>query len=312
MIQGVDLSYCQPKVDFKKLKAQGFKFVILRAGYGDALKYPNQYDPTFEGHYAAATAAGLDVGAYWYSYADSPESARQEAQALIKALKGKKFAYPVYFDIEERSQFYRGMAFCDSIINAFCGELEKAGYYAGVYCSTYWYTNFVSKAVRDKYPCWIAEYNTKCNYGGSYQMWQNGLIYVEGIGSIDHDFCYVDYPSIIKAAGKNGYTKPTAAPKPAPKKTVEELAREVIAGKWGAGAERAKKLTAAGYNYTAVQSRVNELLKVPAKKKSIDEIAREVIAGKWSAGAQRMRMLTDAGYDYMTVQNRVNELMKDN
>lgn len=44
------------------------------------------------------------------------------------------------------------------------------------------------------------------------------------------------------------------------KKTVEEIAREVIAGKWGNGADRKNRLTAAGYDPQAVQSNVNQLL----------------------------------------------------
>lgn len=311
-VQLVDLSDWQPKNgDFNKLKADGFKAVILKAGYGSALKYPTQFDKNFEAYYKAARAAGLDIGAYWYTYANSVDAAKEEAQAFIKALAGKRFEYPVYIDLEEKSQFYKGVAFCDSIITTFCTEMEKAGYYPGVYCSTYWYTNFVSKSVRDKYPCWIAEYSSSCKYQGNYGIWQNGLVHVDTWGSIDHDFCYVDYPSIIKASGKNGYVKPVQ-PAPAPaRKTIDEIAKEVIAGKWGAGEDRKKKLSTAGYSYRAVQDRVNELLNPPKPaKKSIDEIAREVIQGKWGAGAERMKLLTKAGYDYMTVQNRVNKLLK--
>ena len=106
--QGLDLSYCQPNVDFKAVKSQGYNFVILRAGYGRAINYPNQYDPTFEKHYANAKAAGLNVGAYWYSYAISADDAKLEAQSFIKALKGKQFEYPVFFDMEEASQFNKG------------------------------------------------------------------------------------------------------------------------------------------------------------------------------------------------------------
>lgn len=47
----------------------------------------------------------------------------------------------------------------------------------------------------------------------------------------------------------------------AQKKTIELLAKEVIAGKWGNGKERKQRLTSAGYDYKAVQSKVNELLK---------------------------------------------------
>ncbi len=92
-------------------------------------------------------------------------------------------------------------------------------------------------------------------------------------------------------------------------KSVDELAKEVIQGKWGAGDARKQKLTAAGYDYSAVQSRVNEMLS-GKNKKTVDQLAREVIAGKWSAGDERERLLKQAGYDYQAVQKRVNELMK--
>ncbi len=94
----------------------------------------------------------------------------------------------------------------------------------------------------------------------------------------------------------------------AKEKTVDELAQEVIAGKWGSGAERKERLTAAGYDYAAVQKRVNELLAAPTK--TIDELAREVIRGLWGSGADRKKRLTAAGYDYAAVQKRVDELMR--
>lgn len=95
------------------------------------------------------------------------------------------------------------------------------------------------------------------------------------------------------------------------KKSVDEIAKEVMAGKWGNGDDRKKKLTAAGYDYSAVQKKVNELCKQPtSSKKSIDTIAKEVIAGKWGNGNDRKKKLTAAGYDYSAVQKRVNALLK--
>ena len=94
------------------------------------------------------------------------------------------------------------------------------------------------------------------------------------------------------------------------KKSVDELAKEVIAGKWSAGEERKQKLTDAGYSYSAVQNRVNELLSGKTPQKSVDELAREVIQGKWGNGEERRKKLTAAGYNYSAVQNRVNELMR--
>ena len=105
---------------------------------------------------------------------------------------------------------------------------------------------------------------------------------------------------------------PSPKPTPSPKKSNTEIAKEVIQGKWGNGAERKKRLEDAGYDYAAVQKEVERLLagqKKPAKK-SVDEVAREVIAGKWGNGAKRVYNLTKAGYNYVTVQKRVNEILK--
>lgn len=93
------------------------------------------------------------------------------------------------------------------------------------------------------------------------------------------------------------------------KKDVTTVAKEVIAGKWGSGDERKKKLTAAGYNYDTVQKKVNELLKASAKK-SVAEIAKEVVSGKWGNGADRKKKLEAAGYNYAEVQKEVNKLLK--
>ena len=96
------------------------------------------------------------------------------------------------------------------------------------------------------------------------------------------------------------------------KKTTDEIAREVIIGKWGVGAERKTRLTSAGYNYSAVQGKVNELMSSgkSTAKKSVEELAREVIAGRWGNGADRCSRLTAAGYNYSSVQNRVNEILR--
>lgn len=93
-----------------------------------------------------------------------------------------------------------------------------------------------------------------------------------------------------------------------PSKSVAEVAKEVIAGKWGNGDTRKSKLQAAGYDYDAVQKEVNKQLGGSAGK-SVTEIAKEVIAGKWGNGEERKKKLTAAGYDYAVVQKKVNELL---
>ncbi|MFR6521066.1 MAG: hypothetical protein ACLUPZ_03300 [Lachnospiraceae bacterium] len=93
------------------------------------------------------------------------------------------------------------------------------------------------------------------------------------------------------------------------KKDVMTVAKEVIAGKWGSGDDRKKKLTAAGYNYDTVQKKVNELLKTSTKK-SVAEVAKEVVSGKWGNGTDRKKKLEVAGYDHTAVQKEVNRLLK--
>ena len=94
------------------------------------------------------------------------------------------------------------------------------------------------------------------------------------------------------------------------KKSVEEVAREVIAGLWSTGNERKTKLAQAGYDYNDVQSRVNEILSGSnTQKKSVAEVARDVLAGKWGNGEDRKNRLTNAGYNYAEVQNAVNKLV---
>lgn len=110
---------------------------------------------------------------------------------------------------------------------------------------------------------------------------------------------------ILKTLGINAKTD-----KEQPGKTVTDLAYEVIAGKWGNGTDRRNKLNNAGYDYNAVQSKVNELLSSKTITKSVEQLAREVIQGKWGNGTDRKNRLTSAGYNYKAVQNRVNELLK--
>lgn len=101
---------------------------------------------------------------------------------------------------------------------------------------------------------------------------------------------------------------------PAPVKSIDEVAREVINGKWGNGSERKERLEAAGYVYSAVQARVNELCNKSSvrktTRKSVDTIAREVIKGLWGNGSDRKARLEAAGYNYKEVQSKVNALLK--
>jgi hypothetical protein len=97
---------------------------------------------------------------------------------------------------------------------------------------------------------------------------------------------------------------------PPPSKSISDIARDVIAGKYGNGDTRIKNLEKAGYDPKTIQAEVDRLLSSTTKpaRKSINEIAHEVIAGKWGNGTDRVERLTKAGYNASTVQKEVNRL----
>lgn len=116
------------------------------------------------------------------------------------------------------------------------------------------------------------------------------------------------------ARPKYGTSSSTTTTTVVAKKTIEEIAKEVLQGAWGNGSARSRALKLAGYDYKTVQTKVNELLKANSATSSsaetITKIAKEVIAGKWGNGLARKQAITKAGYNYNAVQNKVNELLK--
>ena len=300
---GIDLSKWQKGFNFDKAKAEGVEFVILRGAYSQ------KKDSCFDNFYKQCKEKGLPVGAYHYSMAKSTEDAKKEAEVMLGILKGKQFEYPIYLDVEDKTQQKLGKDTLTAIIKTYCDTLENAGYYVGIYSTYSYLKSYTNINELDKYDKWIAQWYSECECPIPYGMWQFGgdtnVLRNNKIAGVvcDQDYVYKDYPAIIKNAALNGFTKEmpsnTNMTEIKPVKSVTELAVEVLAGKWGAGIDRKKRLEAEGYSYTDVKTKVNE----------IDKLAREVIAGKWGAGVNRKDRLTKAGYDYNAVQARVNQIL---
>lgn len=200
-MRGIDISTWQgSNIDFEKVKSSGVDFVIIRAGYG---REKSQKDTCFEVNYQNAKAAGLLVGAYWYSYAESAEDAIREAQACLECIKGKSFELPVFLDMEENRQFSKGRSFCDSVVQAFCDTIIKGDYNTGLYISYSPLMNYISPEIRNKYTLWIAQYYNRCQYEGKYAIWQHSdSARVDGIyGNVDENYLYDT--SIIKVKSKS-------------------------------------------------------------------------------------------------------------
>ena len=210
-LNGIDVSRHQGSIDWSALKGK-IDFAIIRAGYGNSV---SQKDSKFDANYAGAKANKIPVGAYWYSYASGPEDARREAKACLEVIKGKTFEYPIWYDIEyEAVLMNQSKTSRTECCKAFCEELERAGYYAGIYCSRDYINNKLNSSDLKGYDLWVAAY-TKTNNPGfvpiPYGMWQyssTNALGISGFGnSLDCDVSYKDYPSIMKKAGLNGYGK---------------------------------------------------------------------------------------------------------
>ena len=205
---GIDISVYQKGYPYTSATKAGVKFAIIRAGAS------RTKDSQFETHYKNAKKQGWGVGAYWYTYATTVAEARIEIKAFLKAIKGKKFEYPIYLDMEDASIKKAGKSTLNAIVKEYGNALEKAGYYFGVYTNVDWYRNKISGAsLNKKYSWWIASWTSSKPSGINAGLWQFGgssnEIRSPKIGGVttDQDYAYLDYPSIIKKMGKNGYKK---------------------------------------------------------------------------------------------------------
>ena len=220
MMKLIDVSAYQPNIDYAKVKAAGIGGAILRCGYtGWGSSHSLNADKCFEKHYAGFQAAGVPVGAYYYSTADTVDFAKKEAEFVQSLLKGKRLELPVYYDIENNErQGKLSKALLTEIADAFCSAMEDAGYFVGVYANTSWFTSKLDHAALSaKYTIWLADYRgSNANKTLKRDIWQySSTGSVNGIsGNVDVNECYRDFPAIIKGAGLNGCGKEAPAPKP--------------------------------------------------------------------------------------------------
>ena len=154
----IDVSCWNSGIDYDAVKASGIDSVIIRAGYGREVY---QKDSQFENHYAGARSVGMNIGVYWYSYADSVQDAITEAEACLASIAGKRFELPIYFDMEENWQTAFGRAKLTTMAIAFCQTIEEAGCRAGVYSNVNWFTNFLDyNRLAAEYSIWLAQWGS--------------------------------------------------------------------------------------------------------------------------------------------------------
>lgn len=209
-----DLSTWQGGIDYQAIRDR-VNYCILRAGFSTTK------DNQFENHYW--NLQGLNLGAYWYSYAQSVDEAREEAYKFLEIVDGKQFTMPLYLDLEDQYMAWLGADTLNDIVRTFGDIIQDAGYYFGVYTNLNWYRNIISGSwLNERYDWWIACWSDYAPEGVDYGVWQFTSDYNDFGWRLDANYVTKDYPTIIREAGLNhlgGEPTPTPTPEPQPTPT---------------------------------------------------------------------------------------------
>ena len=253
---GIDVSHYQKTINWPKVAQAGKTFAIMKCQYE---AQSHRIDETFEYNYAQAGQVGIARGVYIFIASASMADMQGDAQSLLKHLNGRKLEYGIWLDLEANIVRSKGKAYIRSLTNTYGQIFRAAGYYMGIYCNRDWYMNVIHDDLKANYDFWIARYPKNDN--GAYNpnsslkpnpkmavAWQySSKGRVSGIsGNVDLD---VDYDGIVNLTSPD-------------RKTNMEIALEVLADKWGTKTSRPSRkqlLTAAGYDYDAIQYIVNKL-----------------------------------------------------
>ncbi len=213
-------------LNWNALKEAGVDYVILKAGSSKSGK-----DPTFDMDYAAARAAGLKVGAYFYTYSSTISSTLEDATLLLEWLDGKQFEYPIYFDLEDPMLEKTEPQYLTEICLSFADALQSRGYYCGLYVNHNWLYNILeTDVIKGSFDIWYARYPTQPvdptedffipfdgealewdeeRFGDQLGMWQytdKGKI--DGFKFyFDFNYSYKDYEALIRNWGLNGLSE---------------------------------------------------------------------------------------------------------
>lgn len=274
MKKGIDVSSYQGVIDWRAAAGDGVEFAILKV-----IRKDLSPDKQFESNWSGCHAAGVPVqGVYNYTYATTIAKAKSDAAKVLEILAGRETM--VWLDVEDGCMEGLGKTLID-IINAYAGVITNAGLSFGVYTGQYFYNTYIKPYGGVNFPLWIARYGlNNGTLDEKYNPQIAGMIgwqytsagAVAGIsGNVDLNVWYEDIADVPEDVN-NGAAAPTT-------RTVDELAQEVLDGIWGNGADRKQRLTAAGYDYDAVQAKVNEMTKATSAATYYTVVKGDTLSG---------------------------------
>lgn len=191
MKKGIDISEHQGNINWEKVKSNGIDFAILRCGFG--MDITAQDDSQFERNIKECERLGIPYGVYLFSYADTVDKAKSEAEHTLRLIRGHKPNLGVWYDIEDNNTSGSVEKYIlTNIINTYCNIIKNAGFMCGIYASLSWLNNKIESSIKNTFPIWVAQYYKECQYTGKYVLWQySSTGKVDGIlGNVDMNYLY--------------------------------------------------------------------------------------------------------------------------
>lgn len=297
-MKGIDISYHQGNINFAQVASSGVEFVIPRCGYG------SHTDKKFFEYITQCKAVGLNIPAvYFFSYALNTAGALKEATYATLCVKqaGLSKDTIIFYDFEydtvdnaKKSGVNLTRKDFNDFAITFCEYVKKEGYRAGVYVNKDYYKNWMDEELKSRgYLMWLADYSGGPDYPCDIQQSTN-------TGSVPGINTKVDMDEVIGInVFKNQNDIETS------KKALDEVAKEVIDGKWGVQPDRQKRLESAGYNYQEVQNLVNDILK---KKDALKSVRYRATGNVWlrsGPGTNKNRLVViSKGHDVLVDETK--------
>ena len=173
---GIDVSQFNGYIDWKAVKDHGVKFAFIRVAGRFSVSASIYDDSRFEYNISQAKANGIKVGVYFFTQAVNSNEAIEEARYAINKIRPYGVDLPIVIDSEAVSGGGRHAAISTAerteVIKSFCNEVSSQGYTPMIYASTSWLNSKLNMSQLSAYKVWVAQYNYRVTYGGSYNIWQ--------------------------------------------------------------------------------------------------------------------------------------------
>lgn len=211
MRNGIDVSSYQREINWEETKKY-IDFAIIRCGYGNNIM--SQDDIYFKRNASECTRLRIPFGTYLYSYATNLSMAQSEVEHTLRLIRDEKLEYPVFLDVEDRSQLSLPKEDLVEIVKYYCEKIEEAGYYVGIYASLSTLNGILNSEELEPYDKWVAQWGKDFSYKGRSGMWQyTNHEQIPGVPTlVDGDRAFYNYPEIIRQNGLNHLGPETEPP----------------------------------------------------------------------------------------------------